>query len=465
MKLFNKILLVIFNVLLVYILFIINKLNVLPNKYLIPIVVVFIVVIIIINFLILKFKKYIFNIIFLIITIIINIFIIYYLKSTDNFLSSIKKINEKSVYYIITNKSNNYKLENLENKNIGILSNQDSNYNKAINKLNKLIKYNKIDYNSYNNINNDLTSKISSLLINSSIYEYLVEEDILNNTKIIKKIYINLDKKNDNKINNSNSFSIFISGIDTYGDINKVSRSDVNIVATINIHEKWINLTSIPRDSYVKLHRNSKDLLKDKLTHAGIYGIDESVSTVEDLLNINIDYYIRLNFSSLTKLIDDIGGIDVYSDYSFTTKNGISGVSFNKGFNHLNGREALAFARERKSFSEGDRQRGKNQEKIIEAIIKKISESKTILLNYNKILNNLSNSIETNIGDDLIKKIIKDKLESNKNYNISTYNINGVGKRADTYSMPGISLYVMEVDYNTVNEANRIINNILHGTN
>ena len=157
------------------------------------------------------------------------------------------------------------------------------------------------------------------------------------------------------------SFNIFISGIDTYGKISSVSRSDVNMVVTVNPKTKQILMTSIPRDYYVTLHGVKG--YKDKLTHASLLGIENSVMTVEDLLDIDINYYIKVNFSSVINVVDSLGGVDVYSEYDFTS---IDGYHYSKGYNKVNGEEALSFVRERKAFASGDNQRIKKQNKSLQ---------------------------------------------------------------------------------------------------
>ena len=252
------------------------------------------------------------------------------------------------------------------------------------------------------------------------------------------------------------SFNIYISGIDTYGSINTVSRSDVNIIATINPNTSKILLTSIPRDMYVPLY--GKSGLNDKLTHAGVYGIDTSIKTLENFLDTDIDYYVRINFNSLISLVDYIGGIDVYSDYEFKAGNRI----YKKGLNtNLTGEEALAFSRNRYAFSDGDRQRGRNQEKVIEAIINKVTKSKDINT-YLNLVSTLENSFQTNMSKDNIQEIINKQIENNYKWNITSIDVNGYDHMDYTYSYPWQKLYVMQVDTDSLNKAKIEINNALN---
>ena len=205
----------------------------------------------------------------------------------------------------------------------------------------------------------------------------------INNKDIAKRVGIT-----------SEPFNVYISGIDTYGGIKKVSRSDVNMIMTVNPKEKKILLTSIPRDMYVTLHSSGQ---LDKLTHSGIYGIDETVSTVEDWLGTDINYYIRVNFTSLQDIVDAIGGVDVESPKAF--KSAVSKYTYTEGMNHLNGEAALFFARERKAFADGDNERVKNQQRVVKAIVDKISGSSVILLKYTQLMNTVGQEVQTNLTE------------------------------------------------------------------
>ena len=251
-------------------------------------------------------------------------------------------------------------------------------------------------------------------------------------------------------VDTSKPFVVYISGIDTYGPIASVSRSDVNMLAVINPITHEILLVNTPRDYYVQLHGTTG--IRDKLTHAGIYGIDMSRQTLEDLYDTKVDYYVRVNFTSLVKLVDTLGGITVYSDYSFK--------SFNQGENQLDGKQALEFARERYSFSEGDRQRGKNQQKVIEAIVAKISEPSSVL-RYRGILSDLSSSLQTNVNESSISSLVNAQLDNMKRWDVESISVDGTGATAGTYSMGSLPLYVMEPDQGSVDEAKVKINSYL----
>jgi LCP family protein required for cell wall assembly len=241
-------------------------------------------------------------------------------------------------------------------------------------------------------------------------------------------------------------YVVYISGIDTYGDVSAVSRSDVNMLAVVNPQTKKILLVNTPRDYYVQLHGTTG--VKDKLTHAGIYGIDMSKNTMQDLYETKIDYTVRINFTSLLKIVDALGGIEVQSDQSFS----VDGYDFRTGSNTLNSKQALTFSRERHSFTAGDRQRGKNQQKVIEAIFTKAAQPE-IILNYQSILSTLGDSFQTNASRQEISSIIRQQLSSAGQWQIQSIGVDGIGATSSTYSMGAQPLYVMEPDQASIDTA------------
>lgn len=243
------------------------------------------------------------------------------------------------------------------------------------------------------------------------------------------------------------SLNIYISGIDVDGPISAQSRSDVNIIMTVNPFTNTILLTSTPRDYYVYIPGVSGNM-RDKLTHAGVYGIDASISTLENLYDIKIDNYLRINFDSLIKLVDAIGGVDVYSEYAFSGR----GCTFTKGINHLDGEEALVFARERYAFIEGDNQRGKNQMAVIQAIIAKL-QSPVVLKNSAEVLSVVEESMQTDFSFDEISEMISWQLAKGTDWNVEQQVVYGAGDKQETYSMPGRRLYVMWPNEQSVSEA------------
>ncbi len=281
----------------------------------------------------------------------------------------------------------------------------------------------------------NLESKIKSIYVNS------FETEVENQAPVDKDV-------------SSQGFVVYISGIDTTGPVSTKSRSDVNILMAINPITRKILLVNTPRDYYVPLSISGG--VRDKLTHAGNYGINVSMDTLEMLYGIDVDYYVRLNFTSFVTIIDTLGGVNVNSDYSFNA----GGYSFVKGNNNLNGAEALAFARERYSFGEGDRQRGRNQMAVIQAVINKIT-SPALLSNYTAILNNISSSIQTNIGNDEISDLVKMQLSDMRGWEVSSFSVDGTGASEYTFSMPRQKAYVMYPNEAIVNEAVNMIKGVL----
>ena len=245
-------------------------------------------------------------------------------------------------------------------------------------------------------------------------------------------------------------FVLYISGIDTYGDVGEVSRSDVNMLAVMNPAKRTMLLVNTPRDYYVQLHGVAG--MPDKLTHAGIYGIDMSRQTLGDLYGVEIPYYVRLNFTSLVKMVDVVGDITVDSDYAFH--------SFQAGKNTLDSKRTLEFARERYSFSDGDRQRGRNQQKVIEAIVAKMSEPRN-LTRYNAILSTLQSSLQTNMSQETIASLIKMQLNDFKGWRVESMSVDGAGATRQTYSMGAMPLYVMIPDSASIERAKERIGEYL----
>lgn len=253
-------------------------------------------------------------------------------------------------------------------------------------------------------------------------------------------------------------YTIFVSGIDTRGDITASSRSDVNIVLTVNARTRQVLMISTPRDYYVPLSISNG--VPDKLTHAGIYGINVCMDTLNMLYDTNINYYFRLNFAGFVQIIDALGGITVDSDYDFTTGNS-SGYHFTQGPNQVNGEQALAFCRERYAFSSGDRQRGKDQMKVIQGVIDKAT-SPDILKNYLSLLDSLSGCFETNIPYDVITDLVKQQLDEGGSWQVLSYSVDGTGDTQKPYSMSQ-KAYVMVPDQTTVDKAKTLMQKVRQG--
>lgn len=390
-----------------------------------------------------------------------NIFGSFIIVKADSFLNSVTiNSHEISNYNVIVLNNSKYTdLVDIKDKELGIIEN-DSNYNDVISNVKNLVECNIKNYDNIIYIINDFINKELEGIIISDSYMSIINDnikDFQNNIKIIKTISI----KNNEEINlqkkdvSDTTFNIYISGIDTYGDINTVSRSDVNMVATINVNDNKILLTNIPRDMYVPLVGMNDNM--DKLTHAGIYGVNTSIGTIERFLDIKIDYYVRINFNTLVSIVDYLGGIDVYSDYNFKAGRRY----YNVGMNYnLSGKEALEFSRNRYAFSDGDRQRGRNQQKVIEAIVEKVTTSRDINT-YLNLVSSLEKSFQTNMDKNTITNFIKMQIENNYNWNIEMNDVNGFDSMNYTYSYPWQMLYVMLVDENSLNSAKSRIREVL----
>ena len=441
----------------------ITELNILPGKYYYPMIGLLLIIGILFILSIFKSNKKFLLIISIISSIVISIISflgLIYLNSTNKLLDNISFIKEKSIYYIIVKKDSDYKeLSDLDNKNLAIIENSSSNYQKALKEVNKKININTIKYKNINTIASDLVAgKVDSILLNSNSKRILDDmlKDFKNNTRVVDKVVIYVKRGKSTIINSNEPFNVLISGIDTAGDINSVSRSDVNIVMTVNPKNHKVLLTNIQRDMQVQLHGTTG--IKDKLTHAGIYGIDMSRQTIEDFLDTKIPYYIRVNFDSLVKVVDSIDGVDIDNDVAFKgyTRN------FEVGKLHLNGKEALEYARERKKMPSGDYTRGLHQEKIIEAIINKVTTSKKILNNYSKFTSVLDEFIQTNIPSSTIKAYVREQIDTMPKWKVISRAVESSGSALmETYSMPGMNLYVAFPDENSVRTASTIINGML----
>ena len=285
------------------------------------------------------------------------------------------------------------------------------------------------------------------------------DEDFTSNTRILKTIEITKQIEDITKrvsIKNT-PFNVLISGIDTYGDISQTSRNDVNIVATVNPNTNEILLTSIPRDYYVKLH--GTEGYNDKLTHASYYGINMAVTTIEDILDIDINYYVKVNFTTVVDLVNERGGVDVYADQAI---NKWKDCPIKEGYNHVNGNCALKFSRERHSYIDGDRHRGRNQQEVIKAIFTKLTSGSTILTEYTNIINVLDGKFATNIDMNEVTDFIKYELNDLKDYTIINTQLDGYGSMGPTYSYPYQDLWIMIPYEDTITNAKNLINKMLN---
>ena len=291
----------------------------------------------------------------------------------------------------------------------------------------------------------DFSDRIRELYTYSAEIQVEVRGDVTDVDSTEEKYFLSSDE---------DTFVIYISGIDMWGAVNARSRSDVNILAIVNMKTGHIQLVNTPRDYYVYLPNQGAN---DKLTQAGLYGVESSEAAIENLYGINIDYYVRMNFSGFEAIIDTLGGIDVYSEYDFT----VDPIKhYTVGYNHVSGLEALAFARERHAFAAGDVQRGINQMEVIKAVINKMT-SPSILAKYGEILDEVADCVMTDIPSNVIYDLVKYKLSNDVTWTIDSYTVTGTGKHTTTYSMPGTTCYVMIPNDQDVENAKSLIESVL----
>ena len=296
----------------------------------------------------------------------------------------------------------------------------------------------------------DITARIRELAVYKM--EKAIETKAPEETKVPKETVApeeTLPEEEESFVSDGNAFAIYISGIDDRRGMVARSLSDVNIVAVVNPKTRNILLLNTPRDYFVQTPVSGEQ--KDKLTHAGLYGVDVSRQTLEMLYNMKIDYVFRVDFYGFMDIVDALGGVDVYSAYNFTAGD----CSFVKGTNHVNGYQALAFARNRHSFAEGDRQRGKNQMELIKAIMKK-AMSTEILSRYNEVLTAVEGSFETTVPYELISSLIRSQVSGGGSWNIVSYSVNGSDGTASSFTFPEKN-YVMIPDEETVQKAKQLI--------
>ena len=448
----------------VLILVLVYFINVLPIDYFIVLVVLVLIIDLVVIKLLLGSGKIrnVIGVILSIILIIIMVFGITYELNTIDFLKQFGfNTYKEEVYNVLVLDESDYEtLGDLNGEAIGHLDNNvHKGLNNAIEKIDNNIDFESVILDDINSlVDNLIDEEVAAIILEDAQITMLKEtnNELMDNLRIIENYSIETEIKNINKDIDvtSDSYNILITGIDSYGSITRVSRSDVNMIVSVNPKENKILLTSIPRDYYVYLSDYGD---YDKLTHTGIYGIDVTTKALEDLLDIDINYYVKVNFTTLVDIVDELGGITVNSKYDFTS---IDGYHFSKGNNNLNGAEALSFARERQAFSEGDRVRVENQQLVLTAIINKVL-SAGIITNYNNLLNALSGEFLTNITNKEITDLIKWQIDGMYSWDIETISLDGSNAFDYTYSYKNQKLYVMMPYPESVNSAKEKIKNVL----
>lgn len=356
-------------------------------------------------------------------------------------------------------------LRDMENYRFGIQNGADlDNTEKMLEDIEKNLNR-EIKVQEYSNIQEEaealLAGRVEAAVYNDA-FTSILEENIEDYSSKVKVIYqygveTPVEKQETETADVQKPFNVYVSGIDVNGPITTTSRSDVNIIVSVNPEEHKILLTTTPRDYYVTIPGISGEQ-RDKLTHAGIYGVDKSMETLENLYGIDIAYYVKVNFTSVVKIVDALGGVDVNSPYEFTTTHG--NYQIKQGMNHLNGEMALGFVRERYSFASGDNQRGKNQEILLEALINK-AMSPAILNNMGSLISTLGENVETNMGTDQMSRLISQQLSDGSSWTIESQAAIGAGDTQACFSSGSQPLYVMWPNDNSVNTISQKIKDMM----
>ena len=383
----------------------------------------------------------------------------FYLNRTFNFLDRFTAqlgYETKQYIVLVLNDSSYSDIKNIKDKTVGYAKGLDSSIENAKDTLSKKVSISFKEMDGYGDAFSNLDNKnVDALILTKAYYDTLLEneeaEESYGKYRILYEYHVRVKSENSTKGVNvtKESFNIYITGIDTYGDVREQTRSDVNIVVSVNPKTYKILLINIPRDYYVDIAGTDR---KDKLTHAGNAGVETSVKTVEKLLDIDINYYVKVNYNAIIKLVDALGGVDVESEYDF--KSYEFRHPFKKGINHVDGKLALDFVRTRKAFLQGDRVRGENQQRMIQAIFKKAS-SPSVLIKYDNILNALEGNFITNLRTKDIISLINMQLDKMPNWEFSTFSLNG----GDDYVLTpsGQNMYVMVPKEESVNEGRELI--------
>ncbi|MEG0094198.1 MAG: LCP family protein [Erysipelotrichaceae bacterium] len=444
-------------------------LGILPTKYLIPVIAVLVLLCLLMYLLLFskrvnKFNRILGKIICVVLSvllIIVNVYVFKYGSTIGSISGADTQTSEISVIVLKDDVAKD--LKDIKNKTFGIQKIIDKdNTNYALNKIKEETgtKVKTADYSSYKSQVQGLYDKEVRAIVLNEFARKTIEEDradFSKETKVLKTFKRSVKVKKTSKDVNvtKDPFTIFISGIDTYGPVSTVSRSDVNMVMTVNPKTKQILLTSIPRDFYVPF--TCLNGTKDKLTHAGIYGVECSMGTVGKLLETEINYYGRVNFSSLVTIINALDGVTVNNPVAFSDGT----YNFAAGDIYLNGEQALAFSRDRYHQEGGDRGRGKNQMRVITGIINKAISSK-IITNYSSIMSAVAGSFETSMSSGDVNRLVQMQLDDMAGWNITQISVDGTGGTDFAYSL-GDYAYVMYPTQATVDNAKRMIDQVENG--
>lgn len=480
---FSKVLSILLSVVLVissfYLLYQVIRLNVLPSKFLFPLTIGVVVLDAIFILLLVYFSK---NVVSKIICIVLTLFICvascfggYYISKTQNVLSSITNVakHAKNTVSVIVKESSSIKNKSqLNGVSVGSLRLNEQGSKKALKELsNEGIVLNQTEYDSMTALLEAFyNGEVDSIIINESSRSQILDMEAYSNfdsnTRVVYQTSYKV-KNNDSATSvsdiTSKPFNVLISGSDTRGGFDENGRSDVIMIATVNPKTHTILLTSVPRDFYVTTACDAGDGCMqgalDKITHTGIHGTNTTKRTVEQLLGIEINYTFKVGFDTVTELVDILGGVDVYVEPGYATTT--SEFSVHEGVNHLNAQQALAFARERYSYTEGDRQRTKNQQQVLMGIVKEATKP-SVITNYAAIMDTMANTFSTTMSNAEITDLIKYQLNNNPTWKMEQYMVDGTGDTLMCAEL-GDAASVMVPDQSTVKMAKDKINAVLAG--
>ena len=477
---FSKVLSILLSVVLLissfYLLYQVIRLNVLPTKFLFPLTIGVVVLDVIFILLLVYFSK---NVVSKIICIVLTLFICvascmggYYISKTQNVLSSITNVakHAKNTVSVIVKESSSIKNKSqLNGVSVGSLRLNGQGSKKALKELsNEGIVLNQTEYDSMTTLLEAFyNGEVDSIIINESSRSQILDMEAYSNfdsnTRVVYQTSYKV--KNNDSVSDitSKPFNVLISGSDTRGGFDENGRSDVIMIATVNPKTHTILLTSVPRDFYVTTACDAGDGCMqgalDKITHTGIHGTNTTKRTVEQLLGIEINYTFKVGFDTVTELVDVLGGVDVYVEPGYATTNSL--YSVHEGINHLNAEQALAFARDRYSYTEGDRQRTKNQQQVLMGIVKEATKP-SVITNYAAIMDTMANTFSTTMSNEEITDLIKYQLNNNPTWKMEQYMVDGTGDTLMCAEL-GDAASVMVPDQSTVKMAKDKINAVLAG--
>lgn len=385
----------------------------------------------------------------------------------DNFINNISDANENTyvVGVYVKKEKKVESLDELKGKNFGVSYKHDTQIlTEAIANFEEQIgiqKYTKVD--DYVQLADELyDGKVDAIIVGLEYLSMLEgnHENFEAETTLVATYEVTKKAKSTTIRTNvtENPFTVYITGIDSYGKVSTVSRSDVNLIVTVNPKEKQILMVSIPRDTEITLH--SKKAM-DKLTHTGIFGHEETINTIQDFLDVQINYYARTNFSGIIDIVDALGGVTIDSPHEFTTMHG--NYHIEKGINEMDGDKALCFVRERYDLPNGDFDRGRNQQLLLKALLDRAMSPK-IITNFSNILSAIEGTFETDMSSEEIRSLLSMQINDMSSWDVYNVQIDGIQYKTDkTYSMWGTEIWVTEPNKKTVKKVKGLIDKVENG--